>query len=213
MFTEHICLSANWKMFFQAQLWRGDDPARAVVVNNQSRLCEGKNETKFGRIGLKRKPNLRKFGQMCPTSNIVQGFNGTLCWCFAICIWLFSTECDIPVPGILLLLDGTSIGTGKFGPEKRYRKNVVPKKVPVSVLERIWYQYRKIAGNFPLFRWWQYQYRNKIGPGKKYRYRKKLVPKKCTGTGKNSGCRHTLVWYKFVTTVWFINLKKIVNSL
>ena len=28
-------------IFFQAQLWWGDDPARAVVVtNNQSRLCE-----------------------------------------------------------------------------------------------------------------------------------------------------------------------------
>ena len=35
----------------------------------------------------------------------------------------------------------------------------------------------------------------KFGPGKKYRsrYRKKLVPKKSTGIGKNSGYRHTLL--------------------
>ena len=34
----------------------------------------------------------------------------------------------------------------------------------------------------------------KIGPGKKYRYRKNLVPEKSTGpgTGKNSGYCHTL---------------------
>ena len=34
----------------------------------------------------------------------------------------------------------------------------------------------------------------KFGPGKKYRYRKNLVPEKSTGPGteKNSGYRHTL---------------------
>ena len=73
------------------------------------------------------------------------------------------SECDIPVPGILLLFGwyryrkklvpekSTSTGTGKI----RSRK-----KVPVPVLE-------------------------KLGPGKKYRSRnrKKLVPEKSTGTG------------------------------
>ena len=86
-----------------------------------------------------------------------------------------------------LILDGTGTGTGKnwsrkkvpvpekIGPGKkyrsRYRKKLVPEKVPVPVPE-------------------------KFGPGKKYRsrYRKKMVPEKSTGpgTGKNSGYRHTL---------------------
>ena len=44
-------------------------------------------------------------------------------------------------------------------------------------------QYR-ITGNFPLFGWYRYQDRTKIGP-KKVPVQEKSLPEKSTGTGKN----------------------------
>ena len=66
-------------------------------------------------------------------------------------------ECDVPVPGFHFFGGiGTGIGkywyrkkvsepvSEKFGTGKksrnRYRKNLVPEKVPVSVSEKIWYR-------------------------------------------------------------------------
>ena len=79
------------------------------------------------------------------------------------------SECDIPVPGILLLF-----GWYRY----RYRKNLVPEKSTGTGTEKIWSR-KKVPVPVP----------KKFGPGKKYRYRyrKNLVPEKSTGpgTGKN----------------------------
>ena len=74
-------------------------------------------------------------------------------------------------------------GTGKMLSQKQYRY-------------RYWKEFGTSTGKLPgIFHFLGGTgiSTEKNGPGKKYRYRKKLVPKKCTGTGKNSGCRHTLV--------------------
>ena len=133
---------------------------------------------------------------------------------------------EFPVPGIFHCFGG--IGTNwyrekvsepvseKFGTGKksrnRYRKDLVPKKVPVSVstefrcqnlgILKIFngYRYRIGTGteNFSFFWWYRNQYRKKMVPekvsepvlvifgiGKKSgnRYRKNLVLKKGTGIG------------------------------
>ena len=66
------------------------------------------------------------------------------------------------VPGILLLFGGTGTGTGKNWSGKkyryRYRKKLVPEKSTGTGTEKIWSR-KKVP--VP----------EKIGPGKKYRYR------------------------------------------